>query len=185
MTPTLFAATLSLGPPAELAPPPRLAEPDRVGRIIVEAGTITADRVILYQPPRPPAEVSRFGRVIIEGNTFTHDRLILDRLPFFPGRVIPPAVEFEKVERQLLVAFASRFDLDAGHWPTVRLVPTDLDSAFRDVVVRFPERPVKAGPVPFWLRWTPLSRPKPHGSSLLLGAFLPPAVHLGGRPVVE
>lgn len=101
--------------------------------------------------PVPAADVPRCGRLIIEGNTFTPDRLILDRVPFYPGRVIPPAIEFEKVERQLLVAFASRFDLDAGRWPTARLLPGHPDSAFRDVVVRFPERSVKTGPVPFWL----------------------------------
>lgn len=100
-----------------------VANPDKPGVVTVQ-----------YQVVEPRAEPARVGRVIIEGNTVTADRVILNQLPFYPGQVLNyTALEQARANLMRLGIF------DSEDAPTVEDLPTDLDSAFRDIRVRVKE----------------------------------------------
>ena len=100
-----------------------VANPDKPGVVQVQ-----------YQVDEPRGEPSRTGRILIEGNTVTADRVILNQLPLYPGQVL----NYDALrEAEANLARLGIFDADDP--PRVEELPTDLDSAFRDVRVRVKE----------------------------------------------
>ncbi len=100
-----------------------VANPDKRGVVQVQ-----------YEVTEPRTEPARVGRVIVEGNTVTADRVILNQLPFYPGQVLDyTALDQARNNLNRLGIF------DGEDPPTVEDLPTDLDSAFRDVRVRVKE----------------------------------------------
>jgi outer membrane protein assembly complex protein YaeT len=100
-----------------------VADPDRPAVVQVQ-----------YQVEEPRQEPARVGRIIIEGNTVTADRVILNQLPLYPGQVL----DYDAL-RQAEQNLARLGIFDPDDPPRVEELPTDLDSAFRDVRVRVRE----------------------------------------------
>ncbi len=90
----------------------------------------------------------RIGMIMIVGNVRTADRRILDVLyesQMCVAGPLPNAAKLLRAEIRLLMRFYTRFDLSAGRRPTLKVLPREGDSPFRDIEVRFPEK---------WLRKT-------------------------------
>lgn len=80
------------------------------------------------------AEPDRVGRVIIEGNTVTQDRVILNQVPLRPGQILQyPLLEDARMRLARLGIF------DPANPPTVDVLPNELDSSFKDILVRVNE----------------------------------------------
>jgi len=76
----------------------------------------------------------RVGRVIIEGNSVTQDRVIMNQLDLRPGQVLQyPKLEDARMRLARLGIF------DAANPPSVEVIPNELDSEFKDVLVRVNE----------------------------------------------
>ncbi|MDB5309489.1 MAG: bamA [Gemmataceae bacterium] len=79
-------------------------------------------------------EPDRVGRVIIEGNTVTQDRVIMNQLGIYPGQVLQyPKLEDARMRLARLGIF------DTNNPPEVLVEQNDLDSNFKDVLVRVGE----------------------------------------------
>ena len=104
----------------------------------------------LHEVPGRPGEVhqtlqvhgdrgqaNRIGRVIIEGNTVTQDRVILNQLDqadIRAGQILQyPKLEDARMRLSRLGIF------DQANPPEVTELPTDMDSEFRDVLVKVNE----------------------------------------------
>lgn len=81
-------------------------------------------------------EPDRVGRIIIEGNVQTPDGDILVHIGFRPGRILQ-LPQLETARKRL--AKLSLFDPDNP--PTVDVLPNELDSNFKDILIRVTERP--------------------------------------------
>ncbi|MDY3559984.1 outer membrane protein assembly factor BamA [Gemmata sp. JC673] len=76
----------------------------------------------------------RVGRIIIDGNEITRDRVILNQLDLRPGQIL----EYPKLEEaQMRLARLGLFDMEEP--PTVRDMPNELDTSFKDIHVRVKE----------------------------------------------
>jgi|GEM_PF-6375753 len=80
-------------------------------------------------------EPDRVGRIIIQGNTKTPDEKILEKLDLRPGQILQyPAIEASRLKLAKL-GFRS---------VTVEVVPSELDSPFKDIRVTVEEtKPVQ------------------------------------------
>jgi len=101
----------------------------------------------IYQDPNNPAlvrvhylvngdrgEPDRVGRVIIEGNTVTQDRVIQNQLGLYPGQILQyPLLEDARMRLARLGIF------DQQNPPSVEVMPSEFDNAFKDVLVRVQE----------------------------------------------
>ena len=80
-------------------------------------------------------EPDRVGRIIIEGNTDTWDSVILNELPFRPGQILKyPDLEKARTRLTKLGVF------DKKNPPTVEVLPNELNSEFKDILIRVTER---------------------------------------------
>jgi hypothetical protein len=91
------------------------------------------------------AEPDRLGAIFISGNVRTPDCSIRDTLELYPGMVLPDEATLLRIEIRLLMRFHKRFDLAAGKRPTLKVLPREGDSQFRDIEVQFPEKYLFSG----------------------------------------
>jgi hypothetical protein len=89
-------------------------------------------------PVRP--EPDRIGNIYIIGNVQTGHGPILDVLKLYPGTLLPDTATLLRTEIRLLMRFHKRFDLDAGKRPTLKVLPRQGNSPYRDIEVHFPEK---------------------------------------------
>lgn len=101
----------------------------------------------LHEVPGRPGEVHvtydvlgdtggprRVGRILIEGNTVTRDNVILNQIDLRPGQILQtPKLEDARMRLARLGIF------DKAEPPEVMELPTDMDSEFRDVLVKVKE----------------------------------------------
>ncbi|MCE9532345.1 MAG: hypothetical protein K8T89_14670 [Planctomycetes bacterium] len=88
----------------------------------------------------------RVAEVIIHGNKWTADFPIRDCLELYPGQVLPDDVTLLQSEMRLATRFQDRFDLISER-PTLKVLPRQGVSRFRQIEVQFPEKGPKYIPV--------------------------------------
>lgn len=101
----------------------------------------------LYEDPTQPGVVQvnyvvrgdegrgdRVGLITIEGNTVTQDRVILNQLGIYPGQTL----QYDRLEdaRARLVRLGI---FDPNNPPSIDVLPNEMDSEFKDVLVRVNE----------------------------------------------
>lgn len=76
----------------------------------------------------------RVGRVTIEGNSVTQDRVIMNQLGIYPGQILQyPEIEDARMRLARLGIF------DPQNPPDITVLPNELDSEFKDILVRVQE----------------------------------------------
>jgi RNA polymerase sigma factor (sigma-70 family) len=83
----------------------------------------------------PPARV---GQIFIVGNTNVRQDVILRQLPLYPGGVLTYP-QLKTAERNLERLGLFRVEPEKGIRPTVKVVDSDADSGFKDIVVTVEE----------------------------------------------
>ncbi len=76
----------------------------------------------------------RVGRIIIDGNSVTRDRVIMNQLGLYPGQILQyPELENARIRLSRLGIF------DQANPPEVRVLPSDNNSEFKDILVAVQE----------------------------------------------
>jgi outer membrane protein insertion porin family len=108
----------------------RVAVEERVHEVPGRPGEVHLTYDIHGDRGRP----NRVGRVIIEGNTVTQDRVILNQLDLRPGQILQyPKLEDARMRLARLGIF------DQANPPEVIELPNEMDSEFKDILVRVNE----------------------------------------------
>lgn len=100
---------------------------------------LAAVAALVFAGPAFSKGSERVGRIIVEGNVNTPDGVILKVLNLYPGQKLERE-EVKRAERALQDLGLFREDPTHGVYTTVTVLPSELDSEFKDIVVHVNER---------------------------------------------